>query len=124
MAKTRSVSSLESPKAARASGRPKPPASWRYFSMMSRKLGDWRGRQSYPKVGARLAVGQVDVKKICFGGASETLEQLLRAMAGTKRLGSRHGNAADVVQAGYLLARKPEPGPGAIAAFARAHLLL
>src|ERR1700730_4593340 len=119
MPKTRSVSSGESPKAARASGFPKPPASCRYLSTTSRKLisTQFISTRLYPNIGARCSVGYVDVEQIGLRGESEALEQFLRAMHGAKRLGARQGDARDVVQAGHFLARHPGPGGAARAAF-------
>src|SRR5579864_1353540 len=99
MAKTRSVSPADRSKAARGSGRPKPPASCRYFSTMSCRAGDGRGAMVIsgihilnsldPNVGARFAVGYVDVKQIGLRNAGEALEQFSRAVIGAKRLGTR-----------------------------------
>src|SRR5437879_7761845 len=69
----------------------------------------------YPNIGARIAVGHVDVKQIGLRGPSEALEQFSRSMAGAKRLGTGHGDAGDVIQAGHFVTRKPQPGRGAIA---------
>src|ERR1700730_12681417 len=119
MPKTRSVSSGESPKAARASGFPKPPASCRYFSTTSRKLisTHFISTRLDPKIGARFAVGYVDVEQIGLRGESEALQQFLSAVHRAKRLRVRQGDARDVVQAGHFLTRNPQPGGAASAAF-------
>ena len=82
-------------------------------------------RRSYgvnPEIGAGFAIGHVDVEEIGLGGASETLQQLLRAVDRAKSLSSGHGDARHVVEAGDFIARNPQPGRRTITGFALAGL--